>query len=85
MQWFQYGVLLERLREREEGRRGTAAHVLVDIDEVGGRGGGLHDDCAGFLEYGVAQGLHIADCILRKFNEDEAERGMQANKGDERS
>ena len=43
MQWLQYGVLLERLQEREEARWGTTAHVLVDVDEVGGRGrwGGL--------------------------------------------
>ena len=34
MQWFQYGVLLERLQHREELRFGTAAGVLVDIDEV---------------------------------------------------
>lgn len=34
MQWFQYGVLLERLQHREELRFGTAAGVLVDVDEV---------------------------------------------------
>ena len=34
MQGFQHGVLLERLREREEMRFGTSAGVLVEVEEV---------------------------------------------------
>ena len=34
MQGFQHGVLLERLREREEMRFGTAGGVLVEVEEV---------------------------------------------------
>ena len=34
MQGFQHSVLLERLREREEMRFGTAAGVLVEVEEV---------------------------------------------------
>ena len=34
MQGFQFGALLERLREREELRFGTSGGVLVAVDEV---------------------------------------------------
>ena len=34
MQGFQFGALLERLREREERRFGTSGGVLVEVDEA---------------------------------------------------
>ena len=34
MQGFQFGALLERLRDREERRFGTSGGVLVEVDEV---------------------------------------------------
>ncbi len=34
MQGFQFGALLERLREREERRFGSSGGVLVEVDEV---------------------------------------------------
>jgi len=41
MQGFQFGALLERLREREERRFGTSGGVLVEVDEARPSGGHL--------------------------------------------